>query len=110
MNKKLVEIYNVYGKNDSSTLMDSFLIDLEKENLLEELEDYISYSDIEENKSDFEALASGKTTSVYYDFCGDWDEPDAKEVVITSYEEKKEEIENDYQDKLKNLNEKFGIK
>ena len=92
MNKKLVEIYNVYGKDDSSTLMDSFLIDLEKENLLEELEAYISYSDIEENKSDFEDLASGKTTSVYYDFCGDWDEPDAKEVVITSYEEKKKKL------------------
>lgn len=106
-NLVLVEVYNIYGKNDSNTLIHSEVM----EDTLEErklLVDEYCWDDYNWDLNDFLAGKGNQVTSFLYG--GDWDDPTSREIIITTYEEKRERIQKVYDEGMAKLNEQFGIK
>ena len=108
MSKIYYEVINTYGKSSGEEVTDSGVIEDTKENR-EELIDEWSWSDSDffENKDNF---INGNRDSISFSLDGgDWDEPTGREIVITTYETRKAEIERRYHNDLKSLNALFGI-
>lgn len=108
MSKIYYEIINTYGKSSGEEVTDSGVIEDTKENR-EELIDEWSWSDsyFFDSKDNF---INGNRDSVSFSLDGgDWDEPTGREIVITTYETRKAEIERRYHNDLKSLNALFGI-
>lgn len=107
MNKIYYEVINTYGKSSGKEVTDSGVIEDTKENR-EELIDEWSWSDsyFFDSKDNF---INGNRDSVSFSLDGgDWDEPTGREIVITTYETQKAEIERRYHNDLKSLNSLFG--
>lgn len=102
--KMLVEIFNTYGKSDSESRSDLFVI----EDTPESREELIAYSfwgreDLFENE--IENFVNGKTDNFYGDLTGgDWDDPTGRYIqlsskedyifgLLTQYQKEKNEIE-----------------
>lgn len=108
MGKVLVEIYFTYGKRDGEELGENFVETDSKElreGVIEEWASYSSYID-----GDVESFKEGSVDSLYIDRDGgDWDEPTGVEIVLTSYSQKREEIELEYNKELEKLHRQFGM-
>lgn len=107
MSKIYYEVINTYGKSSGEEVTDSGVIEDTKENR-EELIDEWSWSDsyFFDSKDNF---INGNRDSVSFSLDGgDWDEPTGREIVITTYETRKAEIERRYHNDLKSLNSLFG--
>lgn len=108
MEKVLVEVYLTYGKRDGRELGESYVDTDSKETREEVLECWAfsgSYID-----GDAESFKEGSVDSLYIDRDGgDWDEPTGVEIVLTSYSQKREEIERDYNADLEKLHRQFGM-
>ena len=107
MSKIYYEVINTYGKSSGEEVTDSSVIEDTKENR-EELIDEWSWSDsyFFDSKDNF---INGNRDSVSFSLDGgDWDEPTGREIVITTYETRKAEIERRYHNDLKSLNSLFG--
>ena len=107
MSKIYYEVINTYGKSSGKEVTDSGVIEDTKENR-EELIDEWSWSDsyFFDSKDNF---INGNRDSVSFSLDGgDWDEPTGREIVITTYETRKAEIERRYHNDLKSLNSLFG--
>ena len=108
MSKIYYEVINTYGKSSGEEVTDSGVIEDTKENR-EELIDEWSWSGsyFFDSKDNF---INGNRDSVSFSLDGgDWDEPTGREIVITTYETRKAEIERRYHNDLKSLNSLFGI-
>ena len=107
MSKIYYEVINTYGKSSGEEVTDSGVIEDTKENR-EELIDEWSWSGsyFFDSKDNF---INGNRDSVSFSLDGgDWDEPTGREIVITTYETRKAEIEHRYHNDLKSLNSLFG--
>lgn len=107
MSKIYYEVINTYGKSSGEEVTDSGVIEDTKENR-EELIDEWSWSGsyFFDSKDNF---INGNRDSVSFSLDGgDWDEPTGREIVITTYETRKAEIERRYHNDLKSLNSLFG--
>lgn len=107
MSKIYYEVINTYGKSSGEEVTDSGVIEDTKENR-EELIDEWSWSDsyFFDSKDNF---INGNRDSVSFSLDGgDWDERTGREIVITTYETRKAEIERRYHNDLKSLNSLFG--
>lgn len=109
MSKIYYEVINTYGKSSGEEVADFGVIEDTKENRAELLDEW-SWSDslFFNNKDDF---THGARDSVSFSLDGgDWDEPTGREIVLTTYEVRKAEIERRYQNDLKSLDTLFGVK
>ena len=109
MSKIYYEVINTYGKSSGEEVTDSGVIEDTKENR-EELIDEWSWSGSYFFDSK-DAFINGNRDSISFSLDGgDWDEPTGREIVITTYETRKAEIERRYQNDLKSLDTLFGVK
>ena len=108
MSKLLVEIFNYYGKNDGEELIHSTVLEEEKiEDLHKIVKDYAweepPLDEVEEvikNKSGYvNLILSG----------GDWDDPTSRCIVVSTYEKKKQQLEDEFNKKMEKLNKLFGF-
>ena len=109
MSKIYYEVINTYGKSSGEEVADFGVIEDTKENRAELLDQWSwSDSDFFENKDNF---INGNRDSISFSLDGgDWDEPTGREIVITTYETRKAEIERRYHNDLKSLDTLFGVK
>lgn len=109
MSKVLVEIYNEYGKQDGDSLISSCVTEDTKEMRKELMEEWSwSDSDFYDNIDDF---INGKENNISFGLSGgDWDDPTGREIVIITYEDKREQIEREYKEAIEQLNTQFKIK
>lgn len=107
MSKIYYEVINTYGKSSGEEVTDSGVIEDTKENR-EELIDEWSWSGsyFFDSKDNF--INSNRDSVSFSLDGGDWDEPTGREIVITTYETRKAEIERRYHNDLKSLNSLFG--
>ena len=107
MSKIYYEVINTYGKSSGKEVTDSGVIEDTKENREELIDEWSwSNSDFFDSKDNF---INGNRDSVSFSLDGgDWDEPTGREIVITTYETQKAEIERRYHNDLKSLNSLFG--
>lgn len=108
MAKVLVEIYRTYGKQDGRELSESYLendtTDM-REALYDEWTRHSAYVEGDRDKfvqGDIDEVLTGEDG-------GDWDDPTGYEIAISSYEQKKAEIEDQYQRDLARLNRQFEM-
>lgn len=106
MEKYLIEIFGVYGKNDAEKEIESFVVNSIEE-LKEAMEGY-EWLCSDGCESDYQRFIKGEISTASFPHVGDWDEPDSYEIVRTSYKEKLEQIEKEYKDKKEELNKRFG--
>ena len=108
MNKIYYEVINTYGKSSGEEVVDSGVIENTADNRQELIDEWAgSDSYFFDDKYDF---INHKRDSVSFSLDGgDWDEPTGREIVITTYETRKAEIERRYHNDLKSLNALFGI-
>lgn len=106
MTKVLVEVYFTYGKQDGRELHESYVTN-DTAGLREELYDYwTGWSTYVLSNAD--AFKNGETNELLVDVSGgDWDDPTGREIYITSYATKREEIERQYKRDLEILNKQF---
>ena len=108
MRKVLVEVFFTYGKGDGRELGESFVETDSREireGVLEEWASNSFYID-----GDVEAFKEGTEDWLHIDRDGgDWDEPTGVEIVLTSYSQKREEIEREYNANLEKLNRQFKM-
>jgi len=108
MGKVLVEIFFTYGKRDGEELGEDFVETDSRElreGVLEEWASNSLYID-----GDVESFKKGSVDSLYVDRDGgDWDDPTGVEIVLTSYSQKREEIEREYSANLEKLNRQFKM-
>lgn len=108
MEKVLVEIYFTYGKRDGEELGESY-VETDSRELREEVLEYWASSSLD-IEGDVESFKEGSVNSLYVDRSGgDWDEPTGVEIVLTTYSQKREEIEIDYGRKIDKLNRQFKV-
>ena len=108
MKKVLVEIYFTYGKRDGEELGESYVKTDSKELREGVLEEWASNSSYIEG--DVESFKEGFVDSLFVERDGgDWDEPTGVGIVITTYSQKREEIEIDYGRKIEKLNRQFKV-
>ena len=108
MEKVLVEIYFTYGKRDGGELVESFVETDSRELREGVLEEWASNSSYIEG--DVESFKEGFVNSLYVERDGgDWDEPTGVGIVLTTYSQKREEIEVDYGRKIEKLNRQFKV-
>ena len=107
MSKIYYEVINTYGKSSGKEVTDSGVIEDTKENREELIDEWSwSNSDFFDSKDNF---INGNRDSVSFSLDGgDWDEPTGREIVITTYETRKAEIERRYHNDLKSLNSLCG--
>ena len=108
MEKVLVEVFFTYGKRDGRELGDSFVETDSRETREAVLEDWASNSLYIDG--DVESFKEGSVYSLFV--CrdgGDWDEPTGVEIVLTTYSQKREEIELEYNKELEKLHRQFGM-
>lgn len=105
MTKVLVEYYPTYRKGERGELDNQLVTEDSRASRLEivnEHDDFECYGDL----NDF---IEGKTNTVSIEFDNDdWDEPTGMDIVITTYEDKRQEIESNYQKEMEWLNKAFG--
>lgn len=108
MAKVLVEIYFTYGKQDGEELRKSYTV-VDSKGMREELYDYwTEYAAYVEGNKD--AFTDGEINEVFIESDGgDWDDPTGYGIVITTYAQKKEEIERRYKQDLERLKTQFGV-
>lgn len=108
MGKVLVEIFFTYGKRDGEELGENFVETDSKElreGVLEEWASNGMYLD-----SEVESFKEGSVNSLYVDRDGgDWDDPTGVYIVLTSYSQKKAELERKYNADLAKLNRQFKV-
>ena len=108
MSKVYYEIINTYGKFDGEEITSTGIIEDTKENredLLNEWSWFDSYF-----LNDEDSFINGRIDSITFTLDGgDYDEPTGREIIITTYETKKEEIERRYKADMEALNSLFGI-
>lgn len=108
MEKVLVEVYLTYGKRDGEELAESYVETDSRETREQVLEEWASnrlYID-----GDVESFKEGSENSLHVDRDGgDWDEPTGVSIVLTSYSQKREEIERKYNADLEKLNRQFKV-
>lgn len=98
--KKIFEVYRGYGKFDSMELDSMIVKEDTLENREEIFEDEFGHWD---DFMDKESFLSGKSNSVHCERCGcDWDEVTCGYIIVTTKEEKLEEIKEQYE---KNIDE-----
>ena len=108
MEKVLVEIYFTYGKRDGGELVESFVETDSRELREGVLEEWASNSLYIEGN--VESFKEGFVNSLYVERDGgDWDEPTGVSIVLTSYSQKREEIERKYNTDLEKLNRQFKV-
>jgi len=108
MEKVLVEIFFTYGKRVGRELGENFVETDSKELREGVLEEWASNSLYIEG--DVESFKEGFVDSLYIDRDGgDWDEPTGVEIVLTTYSQKREEIEREYNKELEKLHRQFGM-
>ena len=107
MEKYLIEIFGVYGKNDAEKEIESFVVNSIEE-LKEAMESY-EWLCSDDGKADYQRFIKGEISTASFPHYGDWDEPDSYDIVRTSYKEKLEQIEKEYKNKKEELNQRFGI-
>lgn len=108
MGKVLVEVFFTYGKGDGRELGVSYVETDSREireGVLDEWASNSLYID-----GDVESFKEGSVDSLYVDRDGgDWDDPTGVEIVLTSYSQKREEIERKYNSDLEKLNRQFKM-
>lgn len=107
MEKHLIEIFGLYGKHDSETEIESFVV-----NSIEELEEAMNGYEwlcSDGNKTDYQKFVKGEITTATFPHYGDWDEPKGFEITRTSFQEKLDEIKKEYKDKKQELYNLFGM-
>ena len=108
MGKVLVGVFFTYGKRDGEELVESYVETDSKELREEVLEDWASNSYYIDG--DVEDFKEGSLNRLYADRGGgDWDEPTGVYIVLTSYSQKREEIERKYNADLEILDRQFGM-
>jgi len=108
MEKVLVEVFFTYGKRDGEELGESYVEDDSKETREEVFENWSNGAfNID---GDVESFKEGSIDSLFIDRDGgDWDEPTGVEIVLTSYSQKREEIEIEYGRKIEKLHRQFKM-
>lgn len=109
MSKIYYEVINTYGKSSGEEVASSGVIKDTKDNRAELISEW-SWSDsyFFQDKDDF---INGNRDSVSFSLDGgDWDEPTGRDIFLTTYEARKAEIEQRYQNDLKSLDALFGVK
>ena len=107
MEKVLVEVYGTYGKGDGEQLLENYVENDTKELRGEIVDEYFGLDLI---FGDTDGFINGKDNSIgFLNDGGDWDDPTGIDVVITTYAEKKDEIEERYRSSIKRLNIQFGM-
>ena len=108
MEKVLVEIFFTYGKGDGEELAESYVETDSRETREQVLEEWASNSLYIDGN--VESFKEGSENSLYVERDGgDWDEPTGVGIVLTTYSQKREEIEVDYGRKIEKLNRQFKV-
>ena len=108
MEKVLVEVFFTYGKRDGRELIESYVETDSRETREQVLEEWASNSLYIDG--DVESFKEGSENSLHVDRDGgDWDEPTGVGIVLTTYSQKREEIEVDYGRKIEKLNRQFKV-
>lgn len=107
MVKKLFEVYVTYGKGDGEELRYSWVVEDTPEERLRALEDECGWADEwDEDPIEFE---EGQIDTIGFStYGGDWDDPTGGWLQVRSYEEKREELANEYDNEVKRLKKQFG--
>lgn len=106
MDKKLFEIYATYAKDSGEELHSSWVAEDTPEERLKALEDECGWSDEWfDDPVDFE---DGKIDTIRFSTYGDWDDPTGGWLQVQSYEEKREELADEYDKEVKRLKKLFG--
>lgn len=100
----LVEIYHTYGKQDGEELCHSEVI----EDTVENRQSIVNEWNGDEAFEDEDNFINQIDDSISYElYGGDWDDPTGRDIVISSYESKLEEIQLQYEQDIAKLNELF---
>lgn len=106
MVKKLFEIYVTYGKGDGEELRDSWVAEDTPEERLKAMDDECGWADEwNDDPADFEG---GQIDGIGFIAYGDWDDPTGGWLQVSSYEEKREDLANEYDKEVKRLKKQFG--
>ncbi|PCF50126.1 hypothetical protein [Staphylococcus delphini] len=101
----LIEHYVTFGKWDSETLVEEYVTDDSEETRKEIVED-INYSWCFQKDN----FINGEIDMVDYERDGgDWDEPTGGYIKVTSYQDKLEELQNQFDRDLARLKGQFGV-
>ncbi|WAX15494.1 hypothetical protein EG103P1_00030 [Enterococcus phage EG103P1] len=104
MVKKLFEVYVTYGKGDGEELRESWVAEDTPEERTHAWA--LTYADDwYESPDDFIA---GYEDSITFYTSGDWDDPTGGWLQVQSYEEKREDLANEYDKEVKRLKKQFG--
>src|SRR5699024_1178170 len=108
MEKGMVEIFFTYGKRVGREWGESYVDTDSKETRVEVLEECGSNSWYIDG--DVESFMEGSVDSLYIGRDGrDWDEHTGLEIVLTTYSQKREEIEREYNKELEKLHRQVGM-
>lgn len=106
MVKKLFEVYVTYGKGDGEELRESWVAEDTPENRAAYLDDLCYSDEFADSESNF---IDGKNNIMnFYCYGGDWDDPTGGWLQVSSYEEKREDLANEYDKEVKRLKKQFG--
>lgn len=106
MVKKLFEVYVTYGKGDGEELRESWVAEDTPEERLKALENECGWADEwYDNPLEFEG---GQLDSISFSTYGDWDDPTGGWLQVRSYEEKREELADEYDKEVTRLKKQFG--
>lgn len=106
MVKKLFEVYVTYGKNSGEELRESWIAEDTPEERLKALENECGWADEWfDDPVDFE---DGKIDTISFSTYGDWDDPTGGYLQVISYEEKREELADEYDREVRRLKKLFG--
>lgn len=106
MVKKLFEVYVTYGKGDGEELRESWVAEDTPEERLKALED--ECGGVDEWSDDPAEFEGGKIDYIGFSTYGDWDDPTGGWLRVSSYEEKREDLANEYVKEVKRLKKQFG--
>lgn len=107
MVKMLLEVTNTFGKMDGESIVQESIVDDTTQLRRELIEDFSDSFD----HSTHQDFIEGRTNSVFlYISGGDWDDPTGRIITLTSYEDKKYEIEEQYKSSLAHLDKLFKKK
>lgn len=106
MVKKLFEVYVTYGKDSGEELRDHWVTEDTPEERLKALEDECGFADEwDEDPVEFE---EGQIDTIGFSTYGDWDDPTGGWLQVRSYEEKREELADEYDREVEWLKNQFG--
>ena len=102
--KKLFEVFTSYGKGDGVESTEAWVLEDTPENR-QEVADECGWADDWDGLEDF---LKGYSDDASFSCYGDWDDPTGGVLLVSTYDEARTRIEEEYTRDIRVLNKQFG--